>query len=53
MRIGKLQALTIADIDFQQNTVRIDKTYHIIHGEDIIHETKAESSRRTVNITTL
>jgi integrase len=33
MRIGEAQALQIKDIDFDNNTITVSKTYNAIHKE--------------------
>lgn len=49
IRIGELLALTPADFDFEQNTVRINKTYNRAKGGvDEITEPKTKTSIRTV-----
>ncbi len=50
MRVGELQALTLADVDFQQNTISINKTYHMIKGKDVIESPKTSTGKRTINI---
>lgn len=48
MRIGELRALTLSDIDFGQNTIRIDKT--LPRGADEATTPKTMNSVRTVSI---
>lgn len=48
MRVGELLALTPADIDLDNGTVSINKTYHRIKGEDIITGPKTAKSKRTI-----
>ena len=48
LRCGELLALTPADIDLDNGTVSITKTYHRIKGEDIITGPKTAKSRRTI-----
>lgn len=50
MRSGELLALDADSFDFEQNLVRIDKTYAKIKGEDIISEPKTENSKRIVTL---
>jgi integrase len=50
MRIGELLALTKADIDFYNDRINIDKTYHREGGKDIVTSPKTEQSIRTVEI---
>jgi len=47
---GEMLALTPADFDFKNNTVRINKTYQRLHGEDIITPTKTKKSNRTIKM---
>ena len=50
MRVGELLALTANDIDFENNTISITKTYHRIKGKDIISSPKTKKSYRTISI---
>ena len=49
MREGELLALTKNDIDVGQMTLRINKTYFRLQGEDIITDPKTDSSIRTID----
>lgn len=48
MRIGELRALTLSDIDFDQNTIRIDKT--LPRGADEATTSKTLNSYRTISV---
>ena len=50
IREGELLALTPADFDFQNNTVRINKSYQRLHGEDVITSPKTKKSNRTIKM---
>lgn len=50
LRLGELLALTSADFDFEKRTVRINKSYQRINGEDVITDPKTTKSIRTVTI---
>lgn len=50
MREGELLALTKSDIDVGQMTLRINKTYFRLHGEDVITTPKTDSSIRTIDL---
>ena len=50
LRLGELLALTAADFDFDKSTVRINKSYQRIGGEDIVTDPKTAKSIRTVRI---
>ena len=50
MRIGELLALTWKDIDFENNTINIDKSYQRIEREDVITKPKTPKSIRTIVI---
>ncbi len=50
MRLGELLALTVGDIDFEQRTVSITKSYQRITGRDIITEPKTPKSKRVITI---
>lgn len=49
-REGELLALTGKDIDFEANTINIDKTYFRAEGKDIITAPKTEESVRVITI---
>lgn len=46
MRIGKLMALTLSDIDFDKKTILINKSIQRIEKEDIITAPKTSKSNR-------
>ena len=50
IREGELLALTPADFDFQNSTVRINKSYQRLHGEDVITSPKTKKSNRTIKM---
>lgn len=50
LRRGELLALTPSDIDFENNTIRIDESYQRIKKKDVITKPKNDSSVRTFNI---
>ena len=50
IREGELLALTPADFDFQNSTVRINKSYQRLHGEDVITSPKTRKSNRTIKM---
>lgn len=50
MRQGEASALTLNDINFEDKTVRVDKTFVRIDGKDMIHETKTPKSKRTIHL---
>ena len=50
MRIGELLALTYADFNFADNTVRINKSYTKIHGKELITTPKTSKSIRTITL---
>jgi len=50
MRIGELLALTLNDIDFENKTITINKSYQRIAKEDYITEPKTPKSNRVVLI---
>lgn len=49
-RVGELLALTLADIDLEQGTVSIYKTYYRRDKQDFITSPKTESSNRKITI---
>lgn len=50
MRLGECLALTMADFDFDKNTVRICKSYQRLEGEDVITTPKTKKSNRTIKL---
>ncbi len=50
LRLGEMLALTPEDFDFEKETVRINKSYQRIKGEDVITDPKTEKSKRVVQM---
>ena len=50
IREGELLALTMEDFDFEKGTVRINKSYQRLHGEDVITTPKTKKSNRTIKM---
>ena len=50
IREGELLALTLADFDFDKETVTINKSYQRLHGEDVITTPKTKKSNRTIQM---
>lgn len=50
MRIGELEALTISDIDLENNIISISKTYHLINGTGIVTTPKTQKANRDIII---
>lgn len=50
IREGELLALTAADFDFEKETVRINKSYQRLHGEDVITTQKTKKSNRIIKM---
>lgn len=48
IREGELLALTPVDFDFEKKTLRINKSYQRLHGEDVITSPKTEKSNRII-----
>lgn len=48
LRVGELLALTQNDIDFENKTLSVNKSYQRIEGQDIITEPKTPKSNRIV-----
>ena len=46
----ELLALTPADFDFEAGTVKINKSYQRLHGEDVITTPKTKKSNRTIKM---
>lgn len=49
-RVGEALAITKADVDFEKNQLRIDKTYYRTEMRDVITEPKTKQSIRTIEI---
>ena len=47
---AELLALTAADFDFEKETVRINKSYQRLHGEDVITTPKTKKSNRIIKM---
>lgn len=52
IREGELLALTLSDIDFENETISITKTFHMIKGKEVITTPKTRKSVRVVKIPT-
>lgn len=50
IRCGELLALTKNDFDFEKRTMKINKTYHVIKGEELITSPKTEKSNRIISL---
>ena len=50
LRVGELLALTPADFDFEKSTLRVNKSYQRLEGEDIITDPKTPCSIRTITM---
>ena len=50
LRRGEMMALTPADINFEENRIRINKSYRRINGQDCITTPKTLSGIRTISI---
>ena len=50
IRCGEMLALTRADFDLGKRTLRINKTYQVIKGEELITSPKTEKSNRTIEL---
>lgn len=48
IRLGELLALTPEDFDFSKKTLRINKSYQRLEGEDVITEPKTQKSNRKI-----
>ena len=50
MRLGELQALTSSDIDFDTNTISVNKTYKVLNGKELITTPKTKKAVRKIII---
>jgi Site-specific recombinase XerD len=48
VRLGEMLALTVSDVDFENNTLFINKSLQRIHKEDVITEPKTPKSNRVI-----
>lgn len=50
IRCGELLALTKGDFDFPNRKLRINKTYQVVNGKEIISSPKTEKSNRVIDL---
>ena len=50
IRCGELLALTKQDFDLEKRTLRINKTYQVVNGEEMVTDPKTEKSNRTIDL---
>jgi integrase len=50
LRLGELLALTYSDIDFDRKTIRINKSYQKLKGQEYITDPKTPKSKRVISI---
>lgn len=50
LRKGELLALTVCDFDYNNRTIKINKNYKRLNGEDLIMSTKTTKSNRIITI---
>ena len=50
IRCGELLALTKQDFDLEKRTLRINKTYQVVKGEELVTDPKTEKSNRTIDL---
>lgn len=50
LRIGELEALTVADVDTVSRLIHINKTHHLINGKDITTTPKTQKANRDITI---
>ena len=50
LRKGELLALTVSDFDYNNRTIRINKNYKRLNGEDLVMSTKTAKSNRVITI---
>lgn len=50
MRLGEMLALTLNDINFMRKTIRVNKSYQRLQGEDVITDPKTKKSKRVITI---
>ena len=48
IRLGELLALTYEDVNFENKTLRVNKSYTVVRGEEIISDPKTPKSKRTI-----
>ncbi len=50
VRIGELLALTVADVDLEEKTLTVSKSYQRLKGKDVITPPKTPKSNRIISI---
>lgn len=50
LRIGELLALTVGDVDLDNKTLNINKSYQRLNGRDVITPPKTPKSKRVIDI---
>ncbi|RGT75125.1 site-specific integrase [Ruminococcus sp. AF18-22] len=50
LRIGELEALTVGDINQEEGTLTVNKTYHLINGKGLTTPPKTEKANRTITL---
>lgn len=50
IRCGELLALTKIDIDLEKRTLRINKTYQVVNGEEMVTDPKTAKSKRVITM---
>ena len=48
LRLGEMLALTPEDFNLEENTLRINKSYQRLKGEDVITDPKTQKSNRVI-----
>ena len=50
LRLGEMLGLTVGDIDFENKTLRVNKSLQRIHGQDVITPPKTPKSNRILSM---
>lgn len=50
LREGEMLALTSEDIDFEEGTVNVNKTYQVIRGKEVVTSPKTKKGKRIVKM---
>ena len=50
LRLGELLALTYEDINLEKKTIRVNKSFQRLNGEDVITDPKTDKSKRVIAI---
>ena len=50
IRLGEFRALTYGDLDFNNNTITVNKNLQIVDGKEIVYSPKSENGERVITM---